>query len=116
MAEIWLHAKHGRRTPDDIAGHNPRIRGRDVCHARLFRVRSVGNRKHEVLRIVHREGGDEGIEIQFLRVAAIDDLLGCSGLAANAVAGDSGVSGRALLGIERIEVACLLYTSDAADE
>ena len=42
MAEIWLHAKHGRRTPDDIAGHNPRIVGGNVGHSGLFRMRSVG--------------------------------------------------------------------------
>ena len=32
------------------------------AHARLLRLRLVDERQHDVLRIVHREGGDEGVE------------------------------------------------------
>jgi len=44
MAEIWLHAKHGGRASDDVAGHNPRIVGGDVRHPGFFRMGSVGDR------------------------------------------------------------------------
>src|SRR5690606_19636027 len=82
LAKLRFYTENRRRPADDFLHHRGSIEAGCTSSA-LARLRLVDKGQHCVLRIVHREGRDEDVEVLVVRITAVDDLLGRAGLAAD---------------------------------
>ena len=86
FVEIRCNPEHRRNTRDDHARGLAGVPAGGVAGGRAFTMGFVDNHHQRVFRIVEREGRSEDVEVFALRIAAVLDLFGRTGLAAGAVA------------------------------
>ena len=99
LNRIGLDIEHRRRTANDIRDNRTGIVGRSSAFPRQ-RMRLVNNHQNDILRIVHRESGKEGVEDHFAAVTAIYNLLSRPGLPADKIPRNVSSASRAFDGVQ----------------
>ena len=109
QVEARLDAEQRRDPRDHLAGGRRRVpaRGGKAVGFRQA-LRLVEHDQEQIARLVGRQHRHEGGEQLGLGIAAVDHLFRGAGLAADVIARDVGLAGRALLGVEPHQVAHLL--------
>src|SRR5499426_3067147 len=109
QVEARLDAEHGGDAGDHFSCGRAGIpAGCRKAERLLESLRLVQDDEDLIARLVGRQdGGERGQDLR-LRVAPADHLLGGAGLAADVVALDVGLGGRAFLGVEAQEIAHLV--------
>src|SRR5262245_34550283 len=109
QVEARLDAEHGGDAGDHFSRGRAGIpAGCGEAERLLEPLRLVPGDEYLMARLVCRQDGGERCQELRLRVAPADHLLGGAGLAADVVALDVGLGGRALLGVEAQEIAHLV--------
>ena len=71
-SELRLDPEQRRRAADDGADRRRGVGGRGRGRTFFLRLRFVKHDENDILRVVHREGGEEGIEPLVVGIAAVD--------------------------------------------